>query len=50
MKIQWTVFLSGSSDYNDRNGNYGIFPSEDISEQGSDLAENVRIKMVKCKS
>lgn len=44
MWIQLTALLSGSDDYNDRNGNYGIFPFEDVSEWGSDHAENGGIK------
>lgn len=40
MRIQWTAFLSGSSDYHDRNGNDGLFPFEDVSEWESDHAEN----------
>ena len=36
--------MSGSSDYDDRNGNYSSFPFENVSEWRSDHTENGGIK------
>lgn len=44
MWVQWTALLSGSNNYNERNGNYSVFP---FGEWGSDHAENGEIKGVK---